>query len=141
MDTYLYIREQTDQIVICIFKYPLCWWLLLFSFTFSKQHAKVWITYFCFIIIILHYFLSLYSQQGKNMFWLKTNFKSKFRKKHDCELELQSCELQKCGEKLMRPPPPFHINMQRRPTGTIPVVCAGFKKDHTGPKGPGTRCV
>lgn len=26
------------------------------------------------------------------------------------------------------PPPPFHINMQRRLTGTIPVVCAGFQK-------------
>lgn len=84
-----------------MFKYP----NIAVFFTFSKQHAKVWITYFCFIIIIdiLHYyFLSLYSQQGKNMFWLKTN-----SKKHDLELELQSPELQKCGEKLMRHLPPI----------------------------------
>lgn len=50
---------------------------------------------------MLHYyfFLSLYSQQGKNMFLknIKNKFQKQLQKKHDCELELQSCELQKCG--------------------------------------------
>lgn len=92
-----------------MFKYPLRWWLLLFSFTFSKQHAKVWITYFCFIIIIIIdtlLFLSFYSPQGKNMFWLKTNFKSNFQKTW-LWTGVTVAWAPIWGEKLIRHPPDF----------------------------------
>lgn len=67
MDTYLYIRDKTDQI-ICMFKYPLPWWLLPFSFTFSKQHAEVLDYIFVFYYYYYYFYLSLYSPQGKNKF-------------------------------------------------------------------------
>lgn len=83
-----------------MFKYPLRWWLLLFSFTFSKQHAEVWITYLYFIFIIIFIYLCTVHK-------VKTGFKSNFQKRRDRELGLQCNRVSsKSVEKIWTPPPP-----------------------------------
>lgn len=106
---------------------------------FLSSMPRFWITYLCFIIIII-IFIYLCTVHK-----VKTNFKSNFQKRHDRELGLQCNSVSvKNGEKI-RPPPPPHINMQSRPTGTIPVrikCCVlVFKRTMPGQRSSEQMCV